>query len=105
MLVVTIQFSTDEAEFLATALGRAGGEGAPAAEKFWLEKLQHRVYSALQDVVAADAAQRLAMSASPGFPFAAPPPAPPPAASGFCSCGNPAGSPVCKGLRQRGLHP
>lgn len=101
MLPVTITFSTDEAEFLAMALGRASGEGAPAVDKFWLEKLQHRVQSALQDVVAADAA------ASPGFPFASPPPppAPPPAASGFCNCGNPAGSLPCKGLRQRGLHP
>jgi len=106
IIVVTVNFTTDEAEFLASLLSR-WSEAAPAnsAEKFWVERLHNRVHQEMVDVVAADSAARLAASSqSPGFPFPAPP-APAPANPPVCTCGHIVGSASCNRRHTLGTHP
>jgi len=114
IMVVAVNFTTDEAAYLASLLARLS-EAAPAnsAEKFWVERLYNRVNQEMVDVVAADSAARLAASsASPGFPFPPPPaPAPPPAnapsgqMNGVCACGHPVRSRACQARVTAGTHP
>jgi hypothetical protein len=108
LLIVNVNFTRDEAEFLASLLAR-WNEAAPVntAEKFWVERLYNRVHQEMVDVVASDAAARLAISAqSPGFGMPPPPPPiPAPMPAALCSCGSVPSSPRCNTLRTQGKHP
>ncbi len=106
ILVVTVNFTVSEAEFLASVLAQRA-ETAPvsSAERFWMEQLHNRVRQEVMDVVASDAAARLASSSAPAG-FGMPMPAAPiqvPAAS--CTCGHITGSKACSTLYALKRHP
>jgi len=113
ILVIAVNFTMDEAEFLTSLLSRWSESAQPgSAERFWVERLHNRVHQEVVDVVAADSAARLAASSLPtgfptlppgGLPGAPTPPAPAPIA--FCTCGHFPGSQACHRRRNAGTHP
>lgn len=87
MKTITVELSSDEAEYLVTKL-TGGAEAAPNdTERFWMTALRDRVKDAILSRDAAEAEHRLMSSTGfgqlPAPPLPLPPPPPPSGAAGF----------------------